>query len=197
MDQCATSDESNRQSLGFGATVRDSLFRPRSFFSTLEPLGPLAPALGYALLFTLVSGLGFALEDYLSAAHGPSSFDFLDTWPWYWDLLDWPLVLAAELLYMAWFHLILRWRGGANFPLRTTLRAYCYTGAVNLLCLIPFLGIWVSMFWGWWLVFFSIKTVQKTTWTRVITSWLIANALLGLLIFGLIFFAGYFRHYLL
>jgi len=195
MDQLATSDEGHRQSLSLGATIRDSLFRPRSFFESLDPLGALAPALIYALLFTLIAGLGFALEDYLSAAHGPSTFDLLDTWPWYWDLLDWPLVLAIELLYMAWLHLILRWRGGTTFPLRATLRAYCYGGAVNLFCLIPFLGIWISAFWGWWLVLFSVKTVQRCTWTRVITSWMISNALLGLLVFGVIFLTGYFRHY--
>ncbi|MFO1462344.1 MAG: YIP1 family protein [bacterium] len=195
MDQRPTGDEGHRQSLGFGAAVRDSLFRPRRFFEALDPEGPLLPALGFALLFTFIASLGFALDDYLGVARGAAPDPLFPSTPWYWNLFDWPFILALELLYMSWFHLVLRWRKGAAFGLRASLRAYCYTGAVNLFSLIPFLGVWVVLLWGWWLIFLAFKTVQRTTWTRVITSWLIANALLGLLVFGLIFFAGYFRHY--
>ncbi|MDL1873351.1 hypothetical protein FBR05_14315 [Deltaproteobacteria bacterium PRO3] len=171
--------------------LRDALFRPRTFFNALNPEGPWTSPLLFAAALSLLSGAGFAVNDLLF----PQGNALWEPWPWYWNLFDWPLILALEFLFLAWFHLVLRWRGGAHHPYRATFRAYCYSAAPNILCLLPLLGIWVAILWGLGLSLYAIKTLQRTTWTRVVTSFLIANALLGLVLFGLVFAAGYFLHY--
>lgn len=173
-------------------SLREALLNPKRFFTALQPLESYGPALLFAVALSILSSIGFALEDLLFPQSGGS---WLETWPWYWNLLDWPLVLAIEFAFLAWFHAVLKWRGGTNYPFKATFRAYCYSAAPNVFSLIPFAGVWVTMIWGTILACYAVKTLQKTTWTRVITSFFIANALLGLLLFAIIFFAGYFRHY--
>ncbi|MCE9625258.1 MAG: YIP1 family protein [Deltaproteobacteria bacterium] len=177
---------------GFWISLRDSLLRPKAFFASLNPMGPWGTALLFAVLTTLIAAIGMALDDYLFPQKGNALFEAL---PWYWDLFDWPIYLVLEFLYLFWFHQILKWRGGTAYPYRASFRAYCYTGAATVFYLIPVAGMWIALAWGFFLIFYSLKTLQKTTWTRVITSWLIANAVLGLGLFLLIFAAGYFRHY--
>lgn len=173
-------------------SLREALLNPKRFFPTLDPLGSYGPALLFAIALSFLSSIGFAIEDLLFPQNGGS---WLETWPWYWNLLDWPILLAFEFAFLAWFHAVLRWRGGTLHPFKATFRAYCYSAAPNVFAMIPLVGVWIAMIWGTVLACYAVKTLQKTSWTRVITSFLIANALLGLFLFMLIFIAGYFRHY--
>lgn len=174
-------------------SLRDSLFRPRSFFASLQTMGSWPKALLFAALLGLLSSVGFTINDFIFPE---GSAFWVGPWAWYWNLITWPLTLAGECLFLAWFHWVLKWRHGAAFPFKATFRAYAYSAGPNVFNLIPIVGMWIAIVWGLALGFYAIKTLQKTTWTRVITSFLIANALLGLLIFLLIFAAGYFRHFI-
>ena len=176
----------------FFTSLRDALIRPKVFYPSLIPEGPWGPPLLFAIGLAIISSVGFAATDFLFPQ--PPLFG-MAPWPWYWNLIDWPLLLLFEFLFLAWFHLILRWRKGTTFPFKATFRGYCYSSAPNIFCLIPWVGAWIALLWGLVLSFYGVKTLQRTTWTRVITSFLIANALLGLFIFAIIFAAGYFRQY--
>lgn len=173
-------------------SFRDSLLRPRYYFSSLSPLGPLGPALWFAILLSILSAAGLALNDFLFPL-GTAIWPEPD--PWYWNLLDWPLYLALGYLWLAWYNTVLRWRGGTDFPYRASFRAYSYASAPAIFSLIPWIGPWVALAWGLVLAFYAIKTIQRTSWTKVITSFLIANTLLVFALMLLVFVAGYFWHY--
>lgn len=173
-------------------SFRESVIRPRNFFANLEPKGPLGPALAFVLFFSFIGTLGFAIND----LYFPNEGEFWTSpWAWYWNFIQWPIYLVLEYLGLLWFHYVLRWRGGAAFPFRATFRAYSFSAVPNLFCLIPLFGPWIAIVWGLYLSFLAVKTVQRTSWTRVLTSFFIANAVLALLAMALIFTAGFFWHY--
>ncbi len=187
-------------------TFKATLFKPKQFFSQLDPQGSLRRPLSYWILFNLIGSFFISAQVLLftqgELKKGAGLAPGNDWGPFLFAifagfLLICLLLLLTNGIFTGWFHLLLRWRKGTSYPFRSSFRVLCFSSSPYFLFAIPIVGIWLGGLWSTILFLFGIKTIHQTSWTRVITTWIMANALFGFVIFAGVFLAGYFRQYFL
>jgi hypothetical protein len=145
---------------GFFTTLVEVLAHPRTFFESLNPVGPPGSALIFWGLATLpplvVSGAG---------THGFIEWLFVVVLP----LLQCASLLGVVLL----IHVILTLLGGAKGGLRGTLRAAGYGAAPALISLVPLVGGMVAGLWVGILQYYALFWVHRCGHGRLLLAYLL------------------------
>ncbi len=176
----------NRRALGFWRalwlTWRDSLFRPVPFFRRLPPRGGYGPALGYAILLTLIgflfSSYWSVVEGFLAGGQAQEGDPLLILAGSFLALLLFLVILIplyVGLLYalVAIIHLGFLVVGAGRRGFEATFRAVAYTSGTAAFAIFPFFGPVLSSVWWMVLIFIAVRETQRTTNGRATLAFLI------------------------
>ncbi len=190
----------NWRALGFFTafwyTWRDSVFRPVEFFRKMPPKGGIGPALGYAVLITLV-GMFFSLYwSSVEAALGGTGEDgllvtlvgSLVTLLFMMAFII-PLYVGALFVMVAIVHVGFMIVGAGRRGYEATFRAVAYASSPAALAVFPFFGPYLSLVWGTVLLFIAVREAQRTTNARATLGFLmpLLAILVFLVVLGIVF----------
>jgi hypothetical protein len=162
---------------GFSRTLVPSLFSPEELFGRLRRNGPVAPALGYAMV-THVLGASTAVVLSMTAGFsvqgaGASPADRLLS---AFFLLGFVSLLwvATDLLLALLIHAVLSILGEAQAGLGTSVRAVCYGGGAGVLyATIVLPSLFVPQVWATLSTLQAIRLAHRTTPGRATTAVLV------------------------
>jgi hypothetical protein len=167
----------------FARTAARVLFRPRSFFSRLDPEGSFLTALAFASAYVGVYAAASTISSALVevALHGAT--------------LALPNVVGATLanigasvlavwvltpLAAAVYHLFVRLLvGPANRGYRATFRVMAYAGAADLVGWVPFIGLLLAAVWALYLGTLGFRELHATTTGRALAALVVPSLLLA------------------
>ncbi len=181
-----------RRAVGFWRalwlTWRDSVFLPVRFFRRLPPRTGQGPALGYAIMLTLI---GFLFSSYWSlvegflaggeAQEGGLTLILLGSFVALLLFLIVLIPLYVGLLYalVGIIHLGFLVVGAARQGFEATFRAVAYSSGTAAFAIFPFFGPVISSVWWMVLVFIAVREIQRTTNGRATLAFLVPVFLLA------------------
>lgn len=167
----------NRRKLGFFSalwlTWKDSVFRPVGFFRKMAPRGGIGPALGYAVLITIV-GMSFSLywNSVEAALGGTGDESLLVTLAGSLVTLMFmmafvvPLYVGLLFVMVAIVHIGFMVVGAGRRGYEATFRAVAYASSPAAFAIFPFFGPYLSLMWGMVLLYIGVREAQRTTNAR-------------------------------
>lgn len=185
----------NWRKLGFfpalWLTWKDSVFRPVHFFRRMAPRGGVGPALGYAVLITVV-GMFFSLywSSVEAALGGTGDESIVVTLVGSLVTLLFtmafviPLYVGLLFVMVAVVHVGFMVVGAGRRGYEATFRAVAYSSSSAAFAIFPFFGPYLSMVWGMVLLYIGVREAQRTTNARATLGFLMP--LLAFLVFIII-----------
>lgn len=176
------------------ATWRDSVFRPVEFFRRLPPRGGYGPALGFAILMSVI-GLFFSvywgvLESVItgsSQSAGSLGVGILMLGALVFFIFMLPVYVGGLFVTAAVIHLGFMGAGAGRQGYEGTFRALAYSTGPAVFAIFPFFGPLVSGIWSMALWFIGLREVQRTTNGRATLGFLIP--MIALIVLVLLFAA--------
>jgi hypothetical protein len=180
----------------FWLTWKDSVFRPVHFFRKMPPKGGVGPALGYAVLITVI-GLFFSLYwSSLEAALGGSGDDSMVVTLvgslvrlLFTMAFVIPLYVGLLFVMVAVVHVGFMIVGAGRRGYEATFRAVAYSSSPAAFAIFPFFGPYVSMVWGMVVLYIGVREAQRTTNARATLGFLMPFLafLVFIIVLGLLF----------
>jgi hypothetical protein len=157
-----------------GATWKDSVFHPTSFFRRMPREFDLGWVLGYYLIIG-VANAGFALfwhmvlgpswwQRTLATRGGPPANPAIEF------LLSPVMLLLGLLLAAGIVHLFLLLFRGNKHGFETTVRVFCFSSGPQLFAVIPIIGALVGGVWTLVLTVIGLREAHDTSTGRVIAA---------------------------
>ena len=188
-------------------TWRDSVFRPVQFFRSLQPEGPVGPALAYYTLF-LAFGMFFALywstlETILGG--GVPSLPIGELGLQLTPEQELTLLIAGTFVYFVFavvfsilglflsaaiVHVGFVVVGAGRQGFSATFRGLAYSGGPLAFALFPFFGGLISLVWLTVLAFIAVREVQRTTNLRAALGFSVPIFAIPVLMFLFVFIIG-------
>jgi hypothetical protein len=180
---------------GIYQTIKEVLFSPNTFFSTLtfkgglsEPfafgllVGSLGRMFGSFWLFLMMSGGLLSLSELIFGQLTVGSI-FLRM------MILIPLfVIIRMFISSAVWHLFLLIVRGGNNGYEATFRVISYSQAVQAWALVPFVGGLISTIWQFIVQIIGLREIHETSYLRVILAFFIPICIIGTLIIAAIVF---------
>jgi len=186
-----------RDQLGFwramGQTFKAVLFSPEKMFKTLTYNGGMKEPLAFGLLTGSIGSMFGFFWQLILMSLGVMAFSA----PFIGHLGMWfilvlmvvfvpIIVLIGIYIYSAILHFLLLIVRGAGNGFEATFRVVCYSQAVQVLGIVPFLGGWIAGIWQLIVQIIGLKEIHETSYLRVIVAFLIPVVFVVLVILAVI-----------
>jgi hypothetical protein len=159
---------------GIIATLKESLFRPSSFFRKMPVTGGLTGPMLYAMIVTMtgiMASYGWqilvpdAFHRYLPHDwKGAAGIDVVSGIGLAVLAMIMPfLIILILFLWSGILHLLLQLVKGAGNGFEATFRAAAYSYGANVFLVVPFCGGVIASLWGLVMIIIGLKEAQGTT----------------------------------
>jgi hypothetical protein len=178
----------NRPLMALIETIRECIFSPTQFFSKISS----GKSKWRPILFSLAIGGVGAVASYCWSQILPDPFqsfkesafsesltvDSLSS-----SLMSTPVLLLLSILFLSmYFQLVLKVFKKSRAPFLMMFRVLCYSEAASIFMVLPAIGDLVSVFFAIYLTLTGIKSVHSISRTRATVMFLIAPAVLFIVV---------------
>jgi len=186
---------------GWGQTLKQSMFSPEEFWSSVRPDGPIGDPILFAWLTLAITSAITAYPNHaistwltrlmVSAGQFPPELRRLmegersPAFFWGW-LVGYVLLMPAFAIIAGGIvHVLLLLTGGAKGGFSATMRAVCYAAGPLLFSLIPLVGGIVGSVYSAVLFFWGLVRLHRSDWWRPVLSFVLLLAFCCCCSFGL------------